>query len=55
MERQEGGEGIAGEAVSAFAVMGDGGAQLFNGDGVSLVQQGGVFLLDFVRDADAQA
>ena len=38
-----------------FPLWGDGGAQLFNGDGVSLAQQVGVFLLDFVRDADAQA
>ena len=34
---------------------GDGGAQLFNGDGVSLAQQGGVFLFDFARDAHVQA
>lgn len=43
LERQEGGEGIAGEVVSVFAAVGDGKAQLFNGDGVSLAQQGGVF------------
>ena len=34
---------------------GDGGVQLFNGDGVSLAQQGGVFLFDFARDAHVQA
>ncbi len=43
LERQKGGEGIAGEVVAAFAAVGDGKAQLFNGDGVSLAQQVGVF------------
>ena len=34
---------------------GDGKVQLFNGEGVSLAQQGGAFILDFARDAHVQA
>ena len=56
LDRQEDGEGLAGQLVPALAAgRVDGGAQLLDEDGVGAAQQVGVFALDLAEDAHAQA